>query len=175
MPPKRKPPTKKQQPTQPQTNSSLTPSEQEIINDLPPPGFLSQRIRTPNSIITSYLIYVLLYTNWNTGPKVITRNCYESQFEALEAFKREYGMWVTDTFPARKTDQQLTAPYLINILEMSKKRDAASTQNISAVAFEGRGKIKYALVHRDDIELDDDDPDKRQCIIVCQETTFERS
>ena len=177
MPPKRKPDTRQKE-SKTQKRSSLTQSEQEIIDQLPPPGYLTRIDKAKEKAFPTYLIYVLLHTSLERPPQVIIRKTYESQFEALEGFRREYTTWLTGDakhgpFPRGHTEQQLTPTYLFNIMEMNKKKDADQHEIMSEAKHRGRGKLEYAIIHRDDVELEDEDPRKRRCVIVCEETISE--
>ncbi len=88
-------------------------------------------------------------------------------------------MWLTGDaklglFAPRHTEQQLTSSYLSNIMEVNKKRDAAPEENKSMNKNRGRGKVEYAIVHREDADLEDDHHSKRKCVVVCEETNSER-
>lgn len=160
---------------------SLTPSEQEILDQLPPPGVLLRKVISMNNNLPTYLIYVVLHTSFRKPPQVIVRKSYESQIEALNAFSREYRSWLsgddkTRLFQRNHTDQQLTSSYLSNIMEMTKKKDTAPEENPlgSQLTYRGRGKVEYTLGHRDDVNFEDDSHWKRKCVIVCEEITCEK-
>lgn len=36
-----------------------------------------------------------------------------------------------------------------------------------------RGKVQFALLHRDDMAMDTDDPRQRKIVIICEETSYE--
>ncbi|KAK5945221.1 hypothetical protein PMZ80_002425 [Knufia obscura] len=178
MPTKRKP-AQKQKDNKKKERPSLTPSEQEILDRLPPPGELTRKVLAKDKVAPTYLLYVVLHTTFERPPQVIIRKTYESQFEALEAFRREYDMWITGDaktglFPRRHTEQQLASSYLFNIMEMNKRKTAAPEDIVAENKYRGRGKVEYTIVHRDDADLEDDDHSKRRCVVVCEETTSEK-
>lgn len=134
-----------------------------------------------DNIVPTYLIYVVLHTNFTKAPQVIVRKSYDSRFEALNAFSREYRSWLsvdnkTALFQRNHTDQQLTSSYLSNIMEVTKKKDAAPEENPAGSRFTygGRGKVEYTLGHKDDVNFEDDSHWKRKCVIVCEEITCEK-
>ena len=136
-------------------------------------------VPSKDKVIPIYLIYIILHTTLEKPPRIILRKNYESQLQALDAFRREYGMWLTSDgktglFPRRHTEQQLSSSYLTNSMEMSKTRDAAPQENKSESKYRGRGIVEYAIVHRDDVELKDGNHSKRRCVVVYEETTSEK-
>lgn len=130
-----------------------------------------------DKLIPVYVLYVILHTHLKMPAKIIMRRTFESQFEALEAFKMKYAMWTVggknSPYPSCHSQEQLSPYYLANILEMNKRKDADSDDDPHALKWPGRGKVEYALTHRDDQELEDDRR-RRRCIIVCEETISEK-
>ncbi|KAK5087294.1 hypothetical protein LTR70_007237 [Exophiala xenobiotica] len=160
---------------------TCTPSEQEILDRLPSPGELTRKVISMSHNLPTYLVYVVLHASFRKPPQVIIRKSYESQFEALNAFSREYLSWLsgddkTGLFQRNHTDQQLTSSYLSNIMEVTKKKDAAPEENPlgSQFTYGGRGKVEYTLGQRDDVNFEDDSHWKRKCVIVCEEITYEK-
>lgn len=153
--------------------SSLTPSEQEILDALPPAGDLARPIKNASSLVPGYLVYTLFDTG--QAPRAVVRRVYESRYEALAAFQREYTMWTTGkegAYEARHTQEQFKSSYLTNIMDMNKEKDAGTKID---GGYPGRGKVSYPLVHKDDLRLQDNDPKKRTCTVICEETVFEKT
>lgn len=153
-----------------------TPSEQEILDAVPHQlGRLTKRVA---AVSNTYLIYVVLHTNFKRPPTVVIRKSYESQFEAFEAFTREYKIWTTGTsksgiFPSCHASEHFATAQLINQLEQSRAEIEGPFKTSMPLRVEIGGRVEYSLVHRDDADLDDNDPRKRKCTVVCEQTTYE--
>ena len=86
-------------------------------------------------------------------------------------------MWSTDkegAYQARHTAKQLKSSYLTNVMDMNKVKDTAAVTGTMG-GYPGRGKVSYSLVHKDDLQLDEGDTNKRMCTVVCEETVFEKA
>lgn len=184
MPPKRKrghKPGTTPRPTQTPPTEPRKPALKPAIKIPEDDSYLvyAAKRKSPDQIKPTYLIYVMLHTSTRKVPKVIIRKTYESPTDAVDAFKREYGMWAagegeSGSFFKMHTDAQLERSYLINIIEMKKKISALDPDSTTGrSAYTGRGKVELTLFHKDDTTLDDKDPNKRRCVIVCEETVIE--
>ena len=83
-------------------------------------------------------------------------------------------MWTSAAlYPPRHTASQLTNAYLTNIIEMSKRQ--VEGENVIVAPLRGvvKGKVEYELLHRDDVDLESHDAERRTCRIVCEQTTHE--
>lgn len=57
-------------------------------------------------------------------------------------------------------------------MDMNKER---STTVVGEREVVGIGRVKYDLVHKEDLGLKDVDPQKRRCSVICEETVFEKN
>ena len=141
----------------------------EVLAQIPVRNAPITLVPSNQAINISYLIYVVLQTDRHRIPKILVRKSYASQFEALEAFKREYQMWTsgedeTMLFPAAHKPAQLEGSYLYNLMEVNKQKVASEAP-----------KLEYSIYHRNDLMMDDHNPQKRRCTVVCEQTTFEKA
>ncbi|KAK5091251.1 hypothetical protein LTR05_001432 [Lithohypha guttulata] len=161
------------------TNVPPMRKRHEVTNAIPRPGTLVRDVKPKSAMVKSYLIYVELHTNLSKPTKVIIRRSFESQVEALEAFEREYGIWCTGdkkgVYKRQHTSKQLELAHLVKLMGEHKARDADVYGEPESAKYPGRGRIAYELIHQDDLALQSDDPKKRKCVVVCDETVFERA
>lgn len=177
MPPKRsalKKRIRKVKPTE--QEASPTSSEQEILDAVP--DGLSRPLKRPEAVSNAYLVYIVLSTDLHRPPRVLIRKSYESQSEAFEAFAREYRVWTTGNFktglfPACHPDSQFETAQLINKLDHSRSQSEGPSKSDMPLKVDIGGKVEFSLVHRDDTDLEDHNPRKRRCTIVCEQTTYE--
>lgn len=175
------PPKKKRGGNKRKRAESPTPSEQELLNALPVAGDLVTRAeqKSTSYVVPAYLIYVVLRTDPDKTAEVVIRKAYESKTEGAEAFQREYGMWTTCIYPGCHTEKELSRAHLINLIDAMRRETSALPYEVVAdpplqdTVYIGRGKIEYAIVHRDDKEIDNKDHRQRKVMIVCEETRYE--